>query len=77
MIQNEKASAKGDEGAHNELLKDADKYCKVILRQLSQGHGCLKSMVFVSVALAVVAGIMSQNMQFWDYRKLSEMLNLQ
>ncbi|KAB1211307.1 hypothetical protein CJ030_MR6G021503 [Morella rubra] len=76
-LKNEKASAKGDEGAHNELLKDADKYCKVILRQLSQGHGCLKSMVFVSVALAVVAGIMSQNMQFWDYRKLSEMLNLQ
>ncbi|XP_061349361.1 uncharacterized protein LOC133294663 [Gastrolobium bilobum] len=73
---NEKALAKEDDGARLALLKDADKYCKVILGRLSHGHGCMKSMAFVSVALAVGAIFMSQNMHFWDYNKLSEMLNL-
>ncbi|KAK7843013.1 transmembrane protein 214-a, partial [Quercus suber] len=73
--KNEKVLAKGDAATHHELLKDADKYCKVILRQLSQGHGCMKSMVFVSVVLAVGAAIMSQSLESWDYKKLSEMLN--
>lgn len=67
--------AKGDDSAYHASLKDADKYCKVILRQLSQGHGCMKSMVIVSLALAVGAVIMSQNMHSWDYKKLSELLN--
>ncbi|KAJ0042671.1 hypothetical protein Pint_18580 [Pistacia integerrima] len=35
--------------------KEADKYSKVILGRLSQGHGCLKGIVFVSVALAASA----------------------
>jgi hypothetical protein len=67
--------AKGDDGAHYASLKDADKYCKVISRHLSQGHGCMKSMVIVSLALAVGAVITSQNMHSWDYKKLSELLN--
>ncbi|KAG6659940.1 hypothetical protein CIPAW_03G071300 [Carya illinoinensis] len=75
-LKNEKALAKGDDGAHHSSLKDADKYCKLILRQLSRGRGCMKNMVFVSVALAVGAAVLSQNVQSWDYRKkLSEILN--
>lgn len=75
-LKNDKALAKGDDGANHSSLKDADKYCKLILRQLSRGRGCMKNMVFVSVALAVGAAVMSQNVQSWDYRKkLSEILN--
>lgn len=72
--KNEKALAKGDDATHHKSLKEADKYCKVILRQL-QGQGCMKSMAVVFIILAVVAAIMSQNMQSWDYKRLSEMLN--
>jgi len=73
--KNEKTLAKGDDVAHYASLKEADKCCKAILRQLSHGHGCMKSMVVVSLALAVGAVIMSQNMDSWDYKKLSELLN--
>ncbi|KAI4299589.1 hypothetical protein L6164_033034 [Bauhinia variegata] len=73
--KNGKALANADEGADHALLKDADKYCKVILARVSQGHGCMKSMAFVSVALAVGAVILSQNMDTLDYKKLSEVLN--
>lgn len=65
-----------DDGARHGLLKDSDKYCKVILGRLSRGNGCMKSMAFVSVVLAVGAVFMSQNMHLWDYDKISEMLNL-
>lgn len=65
----------GDDFAHHSLLKDADKYCKLILGQLSQGHGCMKSMVLVSVALAVGAAIVSQNIQPEDLKKLAAMFN--
>ncbi|XP_027331366.1 transmembrane protein 214-A-like [Abrus precatorius] len=74
--KNEKALAKVDDGARHTLLKDADKYCKVILGRLSRGHGCMKSMAIISVVLAVGAVFMSQNMHLWDYNKLTEMLNL-
>ncbi|XP_022637724.1 uncharacterized protein LOC106765090 isoform X1 [Vigna radiata var. radiata] len=74
--KNEKAFANMEDGSRHALLKDADKYCKVILGRLSQGHGCLKSMAVFSVVLAVGAVYMSQNMHLWDYNKLTEMLNL-
>lgn len=57
------------------LLKDADKYCKLILGRSSQGHGCMKSMVLVSVALAIGAAIMSQNIQPEDLKKLAALFN--
>lgn len=64
------------DGARDALLKDADKYCKAILRQMSQGRGFVKGMAFVSVVVAVGAVFLSQNMHFLDYQKLSEMWNL-
>ncbi|TKY56721.1 Transmembrane protein 214-A [Spatholobus suberectus] len=74
--KNEMALAKVDDGTRHALLKDADKYSKVILGRLSQGHGCMKGMAIFSVVLAVGAVFMSQNMHLWDYNKLTEMLNL-
>ncbi|XP_062004417.1 uncharacterized protein LOC133721742 [Rosa rugosa] len=73
--KNEKALAKGDDLVRHSLLKDADKYCKLILGRSSQGRGCMKSMVLVSVALAMGAAIMSQNIQPEDLKKLAAMFN--
>ncbi|XP_060966489.1 uncharacterized protein LOC115718005 isoform X1 [Cannabis sativa] len=62
---------KGD-SAHHALLKEAEKYSKALLGRLTRGHGCLKSMVFVSIALVAGAAVMSQNVQSWDLKNLSE-----
>ncbi|CAL0317692.1 unnamed protein product [Lupinus luteus] len=74
--KNEKALTDVEDDAHRALLKDADKYCKIILGRLSQGHGCIKSMAFVSVIFAAGAVFISQNTHLWNYNILSEMLNL-
>ncbi|XVF71427.1 hypothetical protein PTKIN_Ptkin12aG0036500 [Pterospermum kingtungense] len=69
--KNEKA-----EDAAHALLKEAEKYCKLILGRLSKGHGCLKGMLFASIAIAAGAAVMSQNVQSLDLDKLSAMFNL-
>ncbi|KAF8378608.1 hypothetical protein HHK36_029956 [Tetracentron sinense] len=68
---NEKALASGEDAARQASFKDADKYCKVILGRLSHGNGCMKSVVFAFIALALGAVIVSQNMESWDWNKLS------
>ncbi|GAV76709.1 DUF2359 domain-containing protein [Cephalotus follicularis] len=73
--KNEKALAKGQDAAHHASLKDADKYCKVIMGRLSRGHGWMKSMVFLSVALALGVAFMSQDMQSWDMKELFDVFN--
>lgn len=71
--KNERALA---EDSDNEaLLKDADKYCKVLLGRLSRGHGCLKAMAVVVVAMGVGAAVMSQNPESFDLNRLSVMLS--
>ena len=72
FLQTDEELAKEGDGARHALLKDADKYSKAILGRLSRGHGCMKGIVFVSVALTAGAAIMSQNIQSWDVKKLSE-----
>ncbi|XP_022771920.1 uncharacterized protein LOC111314634 [Durio zibethinus] len=57
-------------------LKEADKYCKLILGRLSKGHGCLKGVLFASIALVAGAAVMSRNVQSLDLGKLSAMFNL-
>ncbi|PSR88145.1 Transmembrane protein [Actinidia chinensis var. chinensis] len=69
--KNEKALAGGEDAARQVLFKDADKYCKSILGRVTRGHGCMKSMVFAIIALAVGAAVMSPNMESWDWNKLS------
>ncbi|KAK4278010.1 hypothetical protein QN277_015915 [Acacia crassicarpa] len=60
--KNEKALAKAHDSGRIALLKNADQHCKAILRQVSKGHGCMKSLAFVSVVIGVGAVILSQNM---------------
>lgn len=75
--KNEKALAKEDDASHHALLKDADKYCKSLLGQLSKGPGCLKILMFLAI-LAIFAAVMFPNLQSWDWdlNKLLEKLNL-
>ncbi|CAN1311593.1 Transmembrane protein 214-A [Linum perenne] len=75
--KNDKAMAKGHNDADSALYKEADKYCKAIQGKLSRGNGCLKGMAFVVVALAVGAAVTSQNLEDWDFKKLSVFLNSQ
>ncbi|KAL5570846.1 hypothetical protein UlMin_020443 [Ulmus minor] len=73
--KNAKELAKEEEGAPHAVLKEADKYSKLILGRLSRGGGCLKSAVFVSVALVGGAAILSQNAESLDLNKLSKMFD--
>ncbi|CAN1297227.1 Transmembrane protein 214-B [Linum perenne] len=75
--KNEKAISKGHNDADLPLYKEADKYCKAIQGKLSRGHGCLKGMAFVVVALAVGAAVASPNLESWNWKELSVYINSQ
>lgn len=74
FAQNSEELAKDGDGARHALLKEAEKNSRVILGRLSQGHGCPKSLVLLSIALGAAAAIMSQNLQSWDLKSLSDLL---
>ncbi|PSS30044.1 Transmembrane protein like [Actinidia chinensis var. chinensis] len=61
--KNEKALAKEDDAGRQASFKDAQRHCNLLMGRLSRSRGCMKSMVLVSIALAVGAAVvMSQNM---------------
>ncbi|KAL2904676.1 hypothetical protein RDABS01_003386 [Bienertia sinuspersici] len=73
--QNDKALA-GESAGQVLLLKNADKYAKVMLRRLSRSHGCLKAMTFVAVVTAVGVAVMSStNPEPFDWKRVSVMLS--
>ncbi|KAK5818217.1 hypothetical protein PVK06_023151 [Gossypium arboreum] len=57
-------------------LKEADKYCRLLIGHFSNGHGCLKGALFASIALVIGVAVMSQNVQSLSLDKLSAMFNL-
>lgn len=69
--------AEGEDSAHQAFFRDADKYCKLILRKLSHGHCCAKTMAFAVVALAVGAAFLAPNMESLDWEKLVMDVNSQ
>ncbi|KAF5750148.1 hypothetical protein HS088_TW03G00480 [Tripterygium wilfordii] len=69
--KNENAMSGRPEATRLALVKESDKCCKVLLGKLSRGHGCMKSMAFAVIALAVGAAFLSPNMENWDMQKLS------
>lgn len=74
--KNEKVE--GVEAVNQPLLKDADKYCKLLLGRLSRGPGCLKSFAVVAVLLGVGAAVVaSPDIQSWDWNKFSALLTAQ
>ncbi|KAE8711682.1 putative ubiquitin-conjugating enzyme E2 26-like isoform X1 [Hibiscus syriacus] len=70
--KNEKAMIDEADAARQALFQDAGKYCKHISGKLSRGHGCLKALVVLVVALAAGAAFFSQNIDASDWNKLSE-----
>ncbi|KAJ8548414.1 hypothetical protein K7X08_032517 [Anisodus acutangulus] len=72
--KNEK-SLTGGVDAHQLHFRDADKYCKMLLARLSRGHGCLKGIAVVLLAVVVGGAIVSQNLEDWDWNKFSVLLN--
>lgn len=70
--QNLEELAKEEDDARHALLNEADKYSKIILGRLSRGHVCLKSIIFVSVALGAGAALL----QSWDPKTLAEVYGL-
>lgn len=73
--KNEK-SLTGGVDAHQSHFRDADKYCKMLLARLSRGHGSLKGIGVVLLAMAVGGAIVSQNLEGWDWNKFSVFLNV-
>lgn len=75
--KNDKALVAAKDAARQACIRDADKHCKVLLGRLSRSHGCMKSMVLMSIALVVGVAVMSQNMESWDdLKKLLADFNL-
>ncbi|KAE9450074.1 hypothetical protein C3L33_18017, partial [Rhododendron williamsianum] len=68
--KNEKALATEEDATLLASFKDAQKHCNVLMGRLSRNHGCMKGMVLMSVALAVGAAVVSQNMHSSDLKKL-------
>lgn len=75
IFQNEKALASDVEPAREKLYKNADKYCKSLLGKVSRGHGCLKSVAIIVVALGVGAAVMNPDIQSFDWNSLSAAIN--
>ncbi|KAI8536478.1 hypothetical protein RHMOL_Rhmol10G0260300 [Rhododendron molle] len=68
--KNEKALATEEDATRLASFKDAQKHCNVLMGRLSRNHGCMKGMVLMSIALAVGAAVVSQNMHSSDLKKL-------
>ncbi|KAL8150776.1 hypothetical protein V2J09_020584 [Rumex salicifolius] len=64
----------GEDASKEKLLKNADKYCKLLAGRLSSGHGCLKATAVLAI-MAVGAAAISTNMDTFDLKKLSVMLS--
>ncbi|KAJ0634109.1 putative transmembrane protein [Helianthus annuus] len=74
--KNEKAMTDGDNSGDQALYKEADKHCKVLLKRLSRGSGCLKATMFLVVALGVGAAFLPlTSLEPLDWNKLFDVLN--
>ncbi|KAL8471048.1 hypothetical protein ACS0TY_033572 [Phlomoides rotata] len=69
--KNEKSLSSGVDIDRQRYYREADKYCKAILGRLSSGHGCLKTVAFTIVVVAVGAAVVSPSLDAWDWNKLS------
>lgn len=68
--KNEKALVREAGTAHHAAFKDADKYCKGVLRKVSRGSWCMRSVAFASLTLPMLLVLLS-NSESLDWKKLS------
>lgn len=77
IVKNEKALTSDEKDAvHRATLKEAQKHCKILLGRVSRGNGCLKAFVILSIAVAVGAAFVSNDIKSFDVKKLLVDFNL-
>ncbi|KAI3668957.1 hypothetical protein L6452_40174 [Arctium lappa] len=67
--KNEAALTNGD-GAHEALLKEAEKQCKILLAKFSRGHRCLKATALLAITMAVGVGFIINDPRFWNLKEM-------
>ncbi|XP_020570642.1 uncharacterized protein LOC110017848 [Phalaenopsis equestris] len=72
---NEKASSAADAGINEASIKEADKYCKVLLGRVTRRSNCLKISVFITVLAVLIGFFISFNPESMDWKKLEEFLS--
>lgn len=73
--KNEEELADAEKSSQHASIREANKYCKVLLGRTSRNHGCLKGMAVALVAVAVGAFVMSpEMMESLDLEKIKVML---
>lgn len=69
-LQNEEALSGTEDASKQGPIKEADKYCKLILGRLKSGFSCVKGSLIVLVVAAVVSFAMSPTIESLDWGKL-------
>nr|CAD1838169.1 unnamed protein product [Ananas comosus var. bracteatus] len=68
--KNEEALSATEDASKQGPIKEADKYCKLILGRLKSGFSCVKGSLIVLVVAAVVSFAMSPTIESLDWGKL-------
>ncbi|KAI3976960.1 hypothetical protein MKX01_008818 [Papaver californicum] len=72
--KNEEELADAEKSSQHASIREANKYCKVLLGRTSRSHGCLKGVAVALVAVAVGAFVMSPDMmESLDLEKIKVM----
>ncbi|KAJ6819854.1 uncharacterized protein M6B38_401610 [Iris pallida] len=73
--KNEQALSGAVDASNQAAIKEADKYCKVILGKCTRGSSCIKGGVFVLMVAVAVGFAVSPDMQSLDWKKLHSIVS--
>ncbi|KAG9129150.1 hypothetical protein Leryth_006415 [Lithospermum erythrorhizon] len=63
--QNEEVLTLGSNDTRQSTIKEADKYCKMLLGRVSRGHSCVRGFLLVTVAVATSAVYLPRTFSLW------------
>ncbi|XP_023734554.1 uncharacterized protein LOC111882416 [Lactuca sativa] len=69
--KNEKALASGS-SVSEALVKETDKYAKMILSKFSRGNHCLKATAFLTITMAVGVAFIIKDPTVWNLKQLAD-----
>ncbi|RWW85517.1 hypothetical protein BHE74_00005790 [Ensete ventricosum] len=75
VVQNEEALSGDDSISKQASIKDADKYCKVVLRKSASRSSCMKFGVVLILVIAICFSLFP-NMKLLAWEKLNEVFQL-